>query len=204
MRLQGAPTLRWRGIPVILHWSLLLWPVYWIAMGQPWLRALIAFPAAILLMFAHEAGHAIVARMRHTRVHAIKLFGLHGMCTHELPYSRLDDVLIAWGGVAAQAVVLLIALLCKSLLAGVLSFQMRMWLDPVFSVFIAANCVMAIINLLPFRGLDGSKAWQIVPMMLQDGGSKAKGAWKGWRKQQNAARQSKEVADDLINRLRKK
>lgn len=204
MRRQGAPALSWRGIPVTLHWSLLLWPVYWIGMGQNWLRALIAFPAAILLMFAHEAGHAIVARLRHTQVHAIRLYGLHGACSHDIPYSRFDDVLIAWGGVAVQAVVLLIALACKSLLAGRLPFQWQIWLEPLFSVFIVANCVMAIINLLPFRGLDGSKTWQIVQILAQGARARIRNQWKGWRRRQQATRQSREVADDLIKRLRKK
>jgi hypothetical protein len=50
-----------------------------------------------------------VARWRNVPVPHIQLFLIHGFCTHDEPHDEEDDVLIAWGGVAAQLVVLLVA-----------------------------------------------------------------------------------------------
>ena len=100
---------QWRGVPISAHWTVLI--------GLPWFyyetRSLagtaIAFVAFCFLILAHELGHAAVARWRRVEVESIRLFFIHGTCATAEPHYELDDVLIAWGGVAAQFVVLVIA-----------------------------------------------------------------------------------------------
>jgi hypothetical protein len=92
---------KWRGVPIALHWTVLL--------GLPWFyfqtrsvtAAAISFVGFLLLLVAHELGHAAVAMWRGVRVRKIQLYFIHGLCTHDEAYHEEDDVLIAWGGVAA-------------------------------------------------------------------------------------------------------
>jgi Zn-dependent protease len=83
---------------------------------------------------------------------------------------------IAWGGVIAQAII---------------AFPLLLWLFFFgYTRFDAVNAVLAILggysicvaafNLLPFRGLDGSIAWSIIPEYLRRRRSqpKARGAWR--------------------------
>jgi len=55
----------------------------------------------------HELGHAFLVRRRGLRALAIQIHGLGGVCQHESG-SLYDNAIIAWGGVLAQALVLLI------------------------------------------------------------------------------------------------
>jgi len=150
----------------------------------------LTLPAFILLMAVHEAGHAIVARRRHVHVRAIRLYVLHGQCEHDLPEYELDHILIAWGGVLAQAVLLLAALLLSYLLSH-FAPHVNYLLQPMLAVFIPVNCFIAILNLLPIKRLDGYLAWHIVPIF--------------WRALRSRTRpHMRPVADDLMKRLKNK
>ena len=131
---------KWRGIPISLHWTVLI--------GLPWFyykttsvaATAISFVAFFFLLVAHELGHAAVARWRHVAVGEIRLFFIHGSCTHDEPYHERDDVLIAWGGVAAQFVVLVIAFGANKLLAIPFTYHIA---SPVFRVLIETNLLMS-------------------------------------------------------------
>jgi Zn-dependent protease len=200
---------KWRGIPITLHWTVFL--------GLPWFYYLtrsvadtvISFSALFFLLAAHELGHAIVAMWRRVRVYTIELFLIHGICTHDEPYYEKDDVLISWGGVAAQFVVLVIAIVAELLLAS-LSPATHQWLSPLLRVLIGTNTVIMIINLIPVAPLDGATAWRILPMF----GRWLKGtSWaKGKRKTGDARKrardrkleaESEKIVVDIIDRLKK-
>jgi Zn-dependent protease len=100
------------GIPVNLHWSTaamfggLL--VASILFGVPWIAA--AF-ALFTIMIWHELGHAMIARRLGYPIIGITLFPLLGQCHYQQPYSAFEDAMIAWGGVIAQLIVLVPAVL---------------------------------------------------------------------------------------------
>jgi len=118
----------------------------------------IACVAFSFLMVVHELGHAAVARWRNVEVDGIQLYFIHGLCTHEEPYHEEDDVLIAWGGVAAQFIVLVIAFGASLLLAAFAPFAYRL-AAPLFRVLVQTNLLIIVINLIPVAPLDGAKAW---------------------------------------------
>jgi Zn-dependent protease len=153
---------RLRSMPIYLHWTVLL--------GLPWMyfqyrgvaATSMAFVAFVVLMLLHELGHAGVAIHRGVPVHEIRLFFIHGQCTHDEPYYETDHILIAWGGVAAQTIVLIVALAVGK---GLLWWQ-PLWyfqLAPLFNVFVETNVCIIAFNLIPLRGLDGEVAWRALP-----------------------------------------
>lgn len=201
---------QWRGIPISLHWTVFIGIAWFLYQTRSVLDTAVAFVAFCVLLLIHELGHAAVALWRQVEVHRIQLFFLHGNCAHELPDYELDDVLIAWGGVAAQLVVLLIALGADVLLAAV-SPVAHVLAAPLFRVFIGTNIFIMIFNLLPIASFDGAKAWRILPM-LAEWGKETSWAHK-WRRR-SAAREtarteklqaeSERVAADIIDRLKKR
>src|SRR5882672_4063264 len=98
--------LRIKGVDVYVHWSVFLIAALMLASTsrRPGLT-LAGIGAWLGLIFIHECGHLIVAQRRHCEVLSIELYPIHGWCRFKVPWSRFDHCLIAWGGVAAQAVV---------------------------------------------------------------------------------------------------
>src|SRR5215471_9489224 len=157
---------RWRGIPILFHWTVLI--------GLPWFAyqtksvagTAISFAAFFVLLFVHELGHAAVATWRRVDVRRIELLFLHGSCAHDQPYDEEDDVLIAWGGVAAQFVVLLAALGYDTLL-GPRSPYTHPMTYALLRVLIDTNVLIMIVNLIPVAPLDGAKAWRCIPILRE-------------------------------------
>lgn len=184
--------MQWRGVPIFLNWTVLI--------GLPWfyyrLGNLVdmaaAFVALLSLLLIHEMGHAAVAKWRQVPVLEIRLFLLHGHCMHEVPEQKSDGVWIAWGGVAAQFALLVIAFAVSKLLEA-MAFELYLHAQPVLGVFIATNIFIMLFNLTPLPGLDGTKAWLAVPML-----------WKYWRRDRRLKTESKMIAADVVEWLKKK
>jgi Zn-dependent protease len=199
----------WRGIPVYLHWSLLVWCMLAFIVGGGVIGGLLMVPLLILLMAIHEYGHALVARARGTAVHSIRLYLFHGVCIHELPYSEFEEIQIAWGGVLAQLLALTLVIPLYYLSSEFLVLN-NVVLNTLFLVFVNINVLTIGLNLLPFRGLDGRIAWKILPLAFQSLRSRVQPQSQkilrsmDWRQQQAAKRKSKAIADDLIQRLKNK
>ncbi len=206
---MSAQLGKWRGIRISVHWTVLI--------GLPWLyyhtrsasATAISFVAFFFLLLAHELGHAAVALWRNVAVGEIRLLFIHGLCMHDEPYHEKDDVLIAWGGVAAQLVVLVIALGANKLLAILSPFTYQI-ASPLFQVLTATNILMMIINLIPVAPLDGAKAWRILPMLWE----RAKGmSWVASLRKLLVASErtrdrkleesSEQIVADLIDKLKK-
>jgi len=202
---------QWRGVPISLHWTVLI--------GIPWfyyetrslVGTVIAFAAFFFLILTHELGHAAVARWRGVEVEKIRLFFIHGTCSlREEPLYELDDVLIAWGGVAAQFVVLVIAFSAGLLLAAFAPVAHGL-ASPVLRVLIGANLFIILVNLIPVAPFDGFKAWGILPILGEwwEGTS-----WAASLRQRAAAREmartkkleakSERIAADIIDKLKKR
>ena len=192
MKRPAWQLLKWRDVPVVFDWTVLL--------GLPWfyyrhgglIGMGMAFMSFLFLLLAHELGHAAIAKWRGVPVIEIRLFILHGYCEHERPDKKSDEVWIAWGGVAAQFVVLLFAWVLAALLMSQ-AHELYRHAEPMLRILITVNLFIILFNLLPFPGLDGAKAWRVLPM-----------AWKSWSRDRRLKRESKAVAADIIEQLRKR
>lgn len=195
----------WKTIPLFFHWTVFLWlPWYWWTHGGIVATAT-TFVAFVALLAAHELGHAIAARSQRVRVFAIRLYVLHGQCEHEHPHYEAEDVLIAWGGVLAQLVVLVLAVTAQYS-SRLLLPHTEYFLAPLFFVFIHTNMVIAAINLIPVSPLDGHKAWRVVPLLLPRlrRSFLNLGNALNFRKRRAAAKESQRAAAELLDRLTKK
>lgn len=201
---------KWRGIPISLHWTVFIGIPWFLYQTRSLVGAAIAFAGFSVLLLVHELGHAAVARWRHVDVDRIQLFFLHGTCTlNEEPYDELDDVLIAWGGVAAQFVVLVIALGADILLGTF--WPAAQWMaSPLLRVLIATNFFIMIFNLIPIAPLDGAKAWRALPLLAQWW---KQTSWATSLRRRSAEREkartkkleasSERIAADIIDKLKK-
>ena len=150
-----------------MHWTVLLaFPWLYIIM-RSFIAAAIGTVAFFGLLVAHEFGHVAVARWRGVYVEEIELFGMHGETSLGLKRTQVDDVLIAWGGVAAQLVVLLIAFAAYYPLAAIGNYWVALIVSPIFAVLTEWNIFLIIIALLPLGPLDGQTAWKAIPMLRQ-------------------------------------
>jgi stage IV sporulation protein FB len=143
----------WRAAPIRLHWSMPLGavlfsgfsfrPVFWLGF--------------VLLVLLHELGHAVVVAHAGARVTAIHLTALGGECHWSGTVSPLQRACIAWGGVWAQALGVVAALLVVAVQGMPME---RAGLD-LFQVFTFTSAYTAAFNLLPIRPLDGAEAWPL-------------------------------------------
>ena len=201
---------KWRGIPITLHWTVFLGLPWFYYQNRTLSATAIAFAAFFFLLSAHELGHAVVAMWRNVKVRRIQLFFFHGSCTHDDPYYEEDDVLIAWGGVAAQFVVLAIAFCAELLLAATLSPISYLRAVPLFRVLIETNLVIMIFNLIPIEPLDGAKAWRILPILREWAQRKSwttslRELWDTHRKARDRKLEAKSerIAADIIDKLKR-
>jgi Zn-dependent protease len=165
--------------------------------------------AFLFLLVVHELGHAAVARWRNVEVQRIELYFIHGLCAHDEPYHEEDDVLIAWGGVAAQLVVLVIAFAANLLLAAFAPFA-YLAAAPLFGVLIQTNLLIMVFNLIPVPPLDGAKAWRGLPLFWEraQGTSWAAGlrklsAARGRARNKKLEAKAQRITADIIDKLKK-
>ena len=191
------------GIPVSMHWTVLitsLWLLFWL---RDVVGTLIAVPVLLLLFLAHEFGHVFVARRKRVGVFDITLSGLHGHTGHDTANHR-DDVAIAWGGVGAQLVLLVAALLVSAFVAPLLPAGAMRFVSPVLWVLVELNIFFIVIALLPIGPFDGHRAWKVIG--LAKSGWKKRGQPKPLteKQQRELDKQSRAEVVDLVERLKKK
>lgn len=128
------------------------------------LGGVLALQSLIVLMLAHELGHAALARFCGLQVESIELHLLQGCCIYSKPRCEIEAIIISWGGVLAQ---LALFVVFQGLYQGVLQLSSAAinLLYPIFAVFIAWNAISIAVNLLPIEGVDGHTAWKIVRAM---------------------------------------
>lgn len=141
--------------PLELHWTLLLGMLFF---GRGTLGGALGF---FVLVLGHELGHAALVRARGLRTIAIAMHWMGGECRYDGGSATpLDQAIIAWGGVLAQAAILVPALVLAETLApgpGVVA--------ELLSVLVVANLLMIVLNLLPIPALDGGRAWQVFGLL---------------------------------------
>jgi stage IV sporulation protein FB len=155
---------RWLRIPVAMHWTVLIAVVWLYLFFWDLLATAIASLAYFALLVAHEFGHVAVLRWRRIAVESIELNGLHGRTSHGWA-SPGNDILVAWGGVGAQLLVLLLAFAAGASLDMRTLPAVALIAGPLLFVFIKLNVVLMIVALLPLGPFDGHAAWAAIPWL---------------------------------------
>jgi Zn-dependent protease len=112
--------------------------------------------AVCLLLLVHELGHAFLARRHRLAIVSIDMTAIGGACRIAGDPTLREAATVAWGGVIGQGLLLALALVVR----GILHFITGMF-DGFFDVLITTNILLAVVNLLPIRGLDGALAWRL-------------------------------------------
>jgi len=171
--------MRVKGVDVYVHWTVFLIAGIMLAntIRRPALT-LAGMGAWLGLILIHECGHLIAAQWRHCEVLSIEIYPIHGFCRFELPWSRFDHCLIAWGGVAAQAVVAL-PLVTYVLIFGYTRFGP---MNAILAILGFYSVALAAFNLLPVGRLDGALAWGLIPELVKRARTRRKKPPRpGWR-----------------------
>ncbi len=150
---------RWRGAPLLFHWS--------IPLGLYLLSRMRVLPgfwlAATALIVAHELGHAALATRYGARVTAVKVMPVGGLCEYEGDLSEVERSKVAWGGVLVQAVIYaLTAIAVKAF--GAPSNE---WAAQAVDALTEGNAFLIALNLMPIKPLDGEEAWRLPLRWLQ-------------------------------------
>jgi Zn-dependent protease len=165
----------WGRIPVQLHWTVLLSAAWLYIIFQDLLATLIGAVALVPLMLAHEYGHVLALRRRKIAISGISLYGVHGETSYnEYATKGNDTIVVAWAGVGAQVVVLLLALVVTAVVPfHSIPYGDIVW-GPMYFVFTKFNIFLMIVALLPIGPFDGHAAWQVIPRMRKKMKAKAK------------------------------
>jgi Zn-dependent protease len=154
---------RVRGIPIFVHWTLLLGglvPAFFVGFHlQQYVYFCIGY---VLLIAVHEFGHVLAAWACGLDVLAMEISGLGGMCRVEKPRTLKSTLLLYSGGLLAQAV-LFVATLIFVVAFGNSASLLLNCLVLVFTLF---NVIIFVGNLIPIRGpghpTDGLLIWGIL------------------------------------------
>lgn len=157
------------GAPIRIHWTAPLVVVFLGFLLNGFRFAPATWLAILLLILIHEMGHAILVRAFGLGLLSVDVKGIGGTCSWYGSPTPIRRALIAWGGVLAQAVVLVIALPARYLVPS----STPMFVVEMLLAFTYSNLYLMVFNLLPIPGFDGAEAWKLV-------GKDGLPAW--WRK----------------------
>jgi len=105
----------------------------------------------ILIIFAHELGHAFTAKLCSLKVYGISLSGFGGICVTSPPITLPNKLLYFSGGIIFQTAILFLYQSIK-LPNG---FSPPFIIESNRFVFLYLNSIKIIINLLPIMNTDG-------------------------------------------------
>jgi Zn-dependent protease len=142
---------RVRGIPVRIHWSA---PFGALFFGGLSLSGALAW---LVLILAHEAGHAVLAWRLGSGVIGLSVHAFGGECQWVPGTKRWSQEIISWGGVLAQGALLLLVVALSAVvpLGRIIGTSAIM-------VLTGYNVLIIVFNLLPVGNLDGRRAWRLL------------------------------------------
>jgi Zn-dependent protease len=164
--------------PLRLHWSLLLGAALFCAL-QPRPLLLVGYAAVLL---SHVVGHGLAVAGTPLRVGGVLLHGLGGELLGQGEVSPVRRSLVAFGGVAGQAALLVAALLVSMP-------------HDLHDAFTRRNGVLLLMNLIPVKPLDGALLWKLPGRLRAARRLRFRGAMRSSRAVQ------KDVAD-LLRKIR--
>jgi len=122
-----------------------------------------AWLAYVAVIVVHELGHAAFIGLSGRRVAGVDIHALGGSCQWSGRATLLERATIAWGGVIAQLALFGVALATSAILPRPDS----PFLLQIVSALLWPNLVVAGLNLLPLRMLDGAEAWRLPGALLR-------------------------------------
>ena len=94
---------------------------------------------------------------------SLELYPIRGITRFSEPYSYFDRCVIAWGGVAAQAIVAVPLLIW----AETFGYKLFQAVNAILAILGFFSLSVAVFHLVPIRPLDGAIAWGLVPAFLK-------------------------------------
>ena len=166
-------------VDVYVHWSVFAIAILMLfgVASRP-VVTLVGITCWMGVLLLHECGHMVAAKKRGSHVHAIELYPIFAITRFDVPWSRFDHCVIAWGGVIAQAMVA-IPILVLVKLTGYSPFAA---VNAALVLFGGFSLAIAFFNLLPVEPLDGKMAWQIVPAAIERYRRSRQPKTMGWRR----------------------
>lgn len=162
-------------MPLRLHASTLLV----LLTLRPYSLSIAAWLTWIVMVALHELGHGWLVRREGGRVIELIVHGLGGECSYHGVETREGHERVAWGGVLAQSLLLVAALIARAARAPV---------DPaILHVAVWVNLSSIAFNLLPIAPLDGARAWPLLGRW-----------WRRWRARRAKAKQRAREREALI------
>jgi Zn-dependent protease len=153
----------WGRVPVSMHWTVLLTFAWMYLVFMDVTLMLASIPFIFLVFVVHELGHVVALRRRRIGVTGVTLFGIHGETSYNEYAAKPGDVVaVAWAGVGAQLVLMLLALGAHALVPWG-SIPFGGFVDTVmYVVLVKLNIFIMIVALLPIGPFDGHAAWQVI------------------------------------------
>jgi stage IV sporulation protein FB len=136
-----------------LHWSL---PVGALLFGSLRLEPIL-WLVYLGVVTLHVLGHALFVKALGFEVVGADLTGFGGQCRFRGSADALEHAIIAWGGILAQSVLLIIALSIVLVFGHATSHAGAL----VEQGCIQVNLWIIALNALPFAPLDGARAWRL-------------------------------------------
>lgn len=149
-----------KDVSVLAHWSVL--PGAFVLGGFKFVPYF--WLAYVFVVLCHEVGHALMVLLCRAEVARIELDGAGGKCIWSGQVSRMQESVIAWGGVLAQGVLWILTALVLYYAPSISDSKVG---TQVTSAFLRLNLILIAFNLIPAKSLDGAKAWPLVFMMVR-------------------------------------
>jgi Zn-dependent protease len=150
------------GLPVLFHWS---FPLIGVGIGfvvgglffsTSAALAVQAFiwttASVVVLVIAHELGHALAARAFSMRVNAIVIANISGVCFMDAFPSALAALIVSASGVLVQIALFALTVLLLTAFGAPTTLPLKC----VVMVFTAGNAFIMMLNLLPYGARDGA------------------------------------------------
>ncbi len=202
----------WRRVPVSMHWTVLIvFPWLYLFLSDL-LATAIASVAYVALLVVHELGHVAVLWRKKIPVQEMRFNGIHGDTAHGYASPGVD-IVVAWGGVMAQLVVLLLALAAGYFVDFSTHPIASAIAGPALLVFIKLNIFLMIVALLPLGPFDGHRAWAVFGWLRAAGRKRRKAARErelfpekalSPERRRELEESSSEAAQELIGKLARK
>lgn len=144
------------GVPVRIHAAALLGAIFF----SGFRFAPGAWLGFLLVILAHELGHAALVKAAKQHVMRVDVHAFGGECHWVGDATPLQRAVIAWGGVLGQLAVGIVAAAVWIIVGHVGSF----WAD-LLGALTTGSLWIAALNLVPIPPFDGAEAWKLVTIL---------------------------------------
>ena len=132
---------RWVGVPVSLHWSLVLLFLF-ILISSP--QFAVVYAGVFFLVLLHECGHCLAAQYYNQKIHSITLYPFGGAARMEIPREPVKEFVIALAGPAVNLTLIPVFMVLGSV-------------HPILAIIGYYNMVLLAFNLMPAFPMDGGR-----------------------------------------------